>query len=193
MNEPFGSAMIERFAAENQMQYFIDQDGDVCMSFFRQGTETDGGALMVWFNAQHEELLYVQGVLAVSDVERADLLEWFNAWHLQSPWLILRLAEAGDAAGRHIVSAAVLYPVASGTTYEAVAGMCRIGLGAIHEAWMSFGDWIVDPRTREVARNTTEWPSAGGETPPGGQANAPWAHDFRPVGAEDAGRRARFN
>lgn len=193
MTEQFGSAMIERFATEHHLQYSIDQDGDVCMSFFRPGTETDGGALTVWIGSRVGEFLVMHGVLAISDAERADLLEWSNAWNLRNPWPTLRLAESCDGTDRHVVTAGVFSPVRFGTPYEAVASMCMVGVMAIHVAWKSFGDWIVDPRTREAAHDPATWPPAGGETRPGGQADVPWTHDFRPVGAEGPDHHGLLN
>lgn len=176
MIEPFDTDMIKRFAAESPLQYSINANGDVYMIFGRPGTKADGGVLVIWITRQDGGYLRLRGYLALSDAERADLLEWANAWNLQKFWPSLHLDEAPDGSGSHVVIADVVNFVGVETTYEAVARMCGIGVAAIHKAWTSFGDWIVDPRTREAARDPAVWPQG-----------------FRPVGAEDPAHQARFN
>ena len=166
MIETFGNHMTKRFAAESGLQYSIDEDDDVRLGFSQAGTVSDGGALTVWISCCAEDVLHVQGVLASSDGERADLLEWCNTWNLQHPWPTLKLAEAPRGSDKPVVAASVAFPVGSETTYETVECLCNVGLGAVHAAWLSFGNWAVDTRFREITNNIEDLPpTADGPQP----------------------------
>ena len=193
MIEQFGSPMIKRFAAESGLEYLVDEDDGVCMGFLRPGSFCDGGALAVWISCCEDQILQVHGVLALSDGERADLLEWCNTWNRERPWPTLRVGEARDDSGKHVVAASTSYPVGFETTYETIEGLCKIGMAATHAAWTSFGNWVVDTRFRAITSNIEGLPSTIDSPQPGTRVTAPWPEGNDLAVDEEADRQRRLS
>ena len=149
---PLDKSMIQHYASESGLKYFVGEDGDIRMGFGASDPIFgDDPGMVIAIGSYEGGIMQGSGIFRIEGMTHAELLERCNRWNREHRWPTLVIDELAEAEGGQMVRATMSYPAAMGTTEGIVAHVCSLMVASMRLSWDWFRQESID---KQFARMT---------------------------------------